>query len=85
MTKQQAEIEAKVRWGETAFVYDRNEHPEVNWKETKGLKWVGRSSIKGTGYHPYGNGYTWEQAFEDAEDRESKMPYIVRTKDNEQE
>lgn len=74
MSKQMALDKARELWGETARVYDRAEHPETNWNHSLGLKWVGCPEFRDIDNKwIYGNGDTWEQAFEEAAKRQKAM------------
>jgi hypothetical protein len=70
MTEQEALNRAREIWGPSGDVFDRTKHPETNWGETEGMKWVG---CYGRAMRVYGNGFTWEQAFEEAAIRQAKV------------
>ena len=64
MTEAQALAEAQRRWGNYAYVFDR-ESAMFHFDHSKmlGRFYVGNPALGNQ--FPYGNGHTWEEAFED--------------------
>lgn len=79
MTEQDALNKARELWGSAATIYDRRERntifPESNSRSLHRTdKWVGCANFTDyKGNHVYGNGDTWEAAFEDAAKRQAEM------------
>jgi hypothetical protein len=77
MTEREALAEAQRLWGDAGEIYDRADHPDTDWHELTGQKWVGAPMLGNPldvdaegnvvpATHPFGNGATWEAAFADA-------------------
>lgn len=64
MTEKQALAKAKKLWGRNAYVFDRETLKESCWMKHVGRYYVGCPRVIGP--FPYGNGNTWEEAFENA-------------------